>query len=285
MKQMLSIGAAMLACAALSAPLTAAAQPAPSPAPAERNHKDDLEKLTRAISQQHDGQLARFEDAVCIAVSGFDDPYNALFAARMAEDARQAGLAVAGAGCHPNIVVVMTGQPRQELASLAQRSGFLASIGARESDVRLLSQSAGPAYVLTFTELRSTGGAHEQAGSLRQDNAPQLLIHESSIINPPTRQDIAAVLMVIDTQAMLGRKLEQIADYAALRSLADLREAPAAGAEPTILTLFSGQDSPQGLTPYDQAYLKGLYHGPSALKAETRMHEIVNTALHGQDRE
>jgi hypothetical protein len=64
-----------------------------------QTHKVKLETLTRDISQQHGGQLARFEDAVCIAVSGFDNPYNAIVAQRMSRDAAQAGLKIAQTGC------------------------------------------------------------------------------------------------------------------------------------------------------------------------------------------
>lgn len=278
----LSIGAALLACCAIPSSLLAAEQANQT---VTQTRKASLETLTREISQQHGGQLARFEDAVCIAVSGFEDPYNVIFAQRMAQDATQAGLHVAQAGCHPNIVVLMTDRPQQELASLAKHDGFIASIGARDEDVKRLAASAGPTWTMTFTDLRSTSGNHPHIGTDVDDQAGRLHIYESSIINPPERQDIAAVLMVIDTPATLGKNLDQIADYAAFRSLADLRKATPRTSEPTILTLFDGSSAPSGLTAYDRAYLKGLYSGPSALKAETRMHEIVNTALHSGDRD
>jgi hypothetical protein len=85
--------------------------------------------------------------------------------------------------------------------------------------------------------------------------------------------------MVIDSSATLGKTLTQIADYAALRSLADLKSRAPVTRERTILTLFQPGSAPDGLTPYDLAYLKGLYSGPSSLKADMRMHEIVSTAI------
>lgn len=282
MKLMPSITAALLACTALPSSLLAATPETRTITQQDiQAHKVQLETLTREISQTHGGQLARFEDAVCIAVSGFEDPYNAIFAQRMAQDAAQAGLQVGRAGCHPNVVVLITDHPQQELMSLARHDSFLTSIGARDTDVTLLAKSAGPAWTLTFTELRNTLGNHAVVGSDVDDLAPRLRIYDSTIINLPQRQDIAAVLMVIDSSAALGKNLAQIADYAAFRSMADLRSAAPVTSEPTILTLFKGDPAPNGLTTYDQAYLKGLYSGPSSLKAETRVHEIVNTAMRG----
>lgn len=286
MKFMSSVTAALLACCALPSSLLAAAPETKAITQQDiQSQKVKLETLTREISQQHGGQLARFEDAVCIAVSGFNDPYNAIFAQRMERNATQAGLQVAQAGCHPNIVVMITDRPQQELMSLARRDSFLTSIGASDKDITLLAKSAGPTWTLTFTELRSTFGNHAVVGSDVDNLAGLLRIYDSTIINLPQRQDIAAVLMVIDSSAALGKNLDQIADYAAFRSLADLRSPAPVTSEPTILTLFKGETAPNGLTAYDRAYLKGLYSGPSSLKAETRVHEIVNTAMRGDTKD
>jgi hypothetical protein len=281
MQLMSSISAALLACCALPSGLLAADEETRTVTrQVIQAHKVKLETMTREISQQHGGQLARFEDAVCIAVSGFEDPYNAIFAKRMAQDAAQAGLGIAKAGCHPNIVVLVTDHPQQELMSLARHDSFITSIGAKDKDLKLLAASAGPSWTLTFTELRSTFGGHLHVGSEVDDQVARLNIYDSTIINLPQRQDIAAVLMVIDSSATLGKNLGQIADYAAFRSLADLRNAVPATGEPTILTLFKPGAAPDGLSSYDLAYLKGLYSGPSSLKAEARIHEIVSTAMH-----
>jgi hypothetical protein len=176
-------------------------------------------------------------------------------------------------------VVVITGHPQQELMSLTRHDSFLASIGAPDKDVARLAKSAGPTWTLTFTEMRSTYGNHAVVNSNTGSVAPRLQVYGSSIINLPQRQDITAVLMVIDSSATLGKSLAQIADYAAFRSLADLRSIAPATSEPTILTLFKDGSAPDGLTSYDRAYLTDLYNGPSSLTAEARMHEIVSTAM------
>jgi hypothetical protein len=240
--------------------------------------KARLETLTREISQQHGGQLARFEDAVCIAVSGFEDPYNTIFAQRMAQDAEQAGLQLGKAGCHPNIVVLMTDHPQQELMSLIRHDSFISSMGVREKDVTSLAKSTGPTWTLTFTELRNTDGNHAMVRSEFDDQTLRLRIYDLDHQPAPA----AGYRSGVDGDRQFGdpgKTLTQIADYAALRSLADLKSRAPVTRERTILTLFQPGSAPDGLTPYDLAYLKGLYSGPSSLKADMRMHEIVSTAI------
>jgi hypothetical protein len=70
--------------------------------------------------------------------------------------------------------------------------------------------------------------------------------------------------VVMDQSAILGMSVQQIADYAAMRSFARTRVPKAEGngaLPPTILALFDAPAPlrPDGLTPADRAYLGALY--------------------------
>jgi hypothetical protein len=77
-------------------------------------------------------------------------------------------------------------------------------------------------------------------------------------------RDLTSVIVIVDTQRVResGITYGQLAAYIAMVGLAELRSDPKTGAAPTILSLFStsGKDRPTGLSLWDQAYLKTLYH-------------------------
>ena len=66
-------------------------------------------------------------------------------------------------------------------------------------------------------------------------------------------------MVLIDRSAALGKTIGQVADYAAMRTLAQTR-VPADG--DTILTLFDPTEAaPRELTPFDRGFLLSLYKG------------------------
>ncbi|WP_206244959.1 hypothetical protein [Novosphingobium terrae] len=243
--------------------------------------RQQVDVQTRAISRQHDRQLARFEDAVCISVSGLEGPYNEVAVRRIASDARDAGLHVDKAGCHPNIVIVIAKDARKELERLSHDDGAARSLGMEVKDLVRLADTPGPAYVATITAMRGKDGAQPHVGTLTRKDETELIGHDVSIIDQPARYDITAVLMVLESSATLGKTLQQIADYAAFRTLSDLNGDATETIVPSILTLFRDKAPAQGLTDYDRAYLAGLYRGSSAMTANARVEEITSAFMRG----
>jgi hypothetical protein len=67
--------------------------------------------------------------------------------------------------------------------------------------------------------------------------------------------------VVVDLGRSKDLNVGQLADYIAMIGLAQIREDAEPGAAPTILHLFAdtGAARPQGLSSWDQAFLKSLY--------------------------
>jgi hypothetical protein len=86
----------------------------------------------------------------------------------------------------------------------------------------------------------------------------------ASNIKFSSMRDLPSVIVIVDTQRVResGVTFGQMAAYIAMVGLAELRSDPNTGAAPTILTLFStsAKERPPGLSSWDQAYLKALYH-------------------------
>jgi hypothetical protein len=73
-------------------------------------------------------------------------------------------------------------------------------------------------------------------------------------------QAMTSVVIVVDGRQTTKINMGQLADYIAMIGLAQIRIQADTGAAPSILHLFEGSDpQPQGLTPWDEAFLHSLY--------------------------
>lgn len=105
-----------------------------------------------------------------------------------------------------------------------------------------------------------------------------LRVDTPSIVNPQTVQSIEHSFVVLETRAIFGMELLQIADYAAMRGLAITASTLPAG-EDSILTLFAAgaEGAPRRLTAVDRGYLAGLYRAPANRTAAAQGNAIVRS--------
>jgi hypothetical protein len=75
---------------------------------------------------------------------------------------------------------------------------------------------------------------------------------------------ISTAIVIVDSNRIEGLKFGQLADYVALIGLAEVNLDKDLGDVPTILHLFSARAGAkqQGLTPWDEAFLKALSGTP-----------------------
>ncbi|MCB2088424.1 MAG: hypothetical protein KDD98_06315 [Sphingomonadaceae bacterium] len=76
------------------------------------------------------------------------------------------------------------------------------------------------------------------------------------------RMDMIGSIVLIDSRLVPGKTIKQLADYATMRSFASVYDTSEGEVSPTstILSLFDdGADLPDGMTPFDWAYLHALY--------------------------
>ena len=72
---------------------------------------------------------------------------------------------------------------------------------------------------------------------------------------------ITSAIVIIDQNQMMGRRLDSLADYAALVALAEIRGMGAAP-EGSVLGMFAAPDAARNLTAQDLAFLRALYRLP-----------------------
>lgn len=246
---------------------------------------EEAKRLTRSISPAINGQLARMDKSVCVQVVGLPAPYDRFVANRIEAVAREAGIPVAKQGCTPNILAAFVSDGGALLRQLERQGSSL--LGALDpGERRRLMADKGPVRVASLTEIKSRDGDQLQSvgpgGLSLAGGAPTLEVRSASVVNPPTRVDINAALVLIDKPAILGKKLGQVSDHIALRALAVTRSSRIAAGDDTILSLFTpGATPPPGLTGFDRTYLRTLYHGPPTRSALSKVTEIGQAAAKG----
>ena len=238
-----------------------------------------IRALARAITPRvgFEQPLARFTDPVCFATAGLPAPMLAAIGQRLAEDADAAGIRLAGDRCSPNILVMFVDDSRVEVQTLMKRRPWLFG-GRQPSEMREILDEPGPVHLWSVSEVRSRDGDRL---SPNLDSPPTLRVPVATRIGLAIRRDMLSTVMLVDRKAVLGRSLRQVADYAAMRTLAMIRPKGATGGD-TILTLFDPAATPPlEMTGFDRGYLKALYEGSGTQRGATKVAMIARSIASG----
>jgi hypothetical protein len=265
--------------AMLTTALLASAGPAQTPPPSDddivvtgtRTTPRKIEQTAWAITPHNDlyhEPLAQFQEPVCPGVIGMPAEYAAMMVARIRAVATLAKVRVDREKCKANLLVLFVANGQSALQDIRYKRPWpFEGIGrddlydlATDPDLRDLAAEPGPVHVWVSTQTRGrlgeilTGrGDGDQPATLKTANA-------QSHLYLPARQDIVASVIVIDIPALNGLHVQQVADYVAMRGLAQTRPPGLRGKVGTVLSLFDkGAVPPFEMTTFDLAYLRAVY--------------------------
>jgi len=206
------------------------------------------------------GQISRFDFSVCPAAVGLSKQQNAEVAERMREVAEAAGIRVDRQGCKANVLVVVSDNAQKFVDWLKDNEPEY-FVGVPPKEKRLLK------HVDHAAAWHIEGRTDQDGVSVSRDRDSGMFI--SSRTDIPSRistndhPSFEAAIVVIDSRALGGLTVVQLADYAAMRAFAKTDPSRMGKADaPTILTLLDtpiGGAMPITLTDWDLAYLKALY--------------------------
>ena len=230
----------------------------------------------------HDEPLARFEDRACPGVIGLRQDAAEMMVGMIRARAELFGIPLADESkCSPNIVVLVSADGRAELEEFQREHRYLSDV-LSVGEMRELVEDEGPVRVWSIVETRMANGMPVPR---RRDlvNPPVGRMWAAhSKITLSSRQDIVATLVVFDRDAVVGKSLAQLADYAAMRSFARTRDMEGDAALGTILGLFSDEGpKPPGMTPFDRAYLASLYDGVANIPAASKLLRVDDKLQEG----
>jgi hypothetical protein len=251
----------------LALALAATAPPAPSGddivvhgvRPSAHQLRDFVRALTNVPSY---GQIGRFHSPVCPVAMGLATIQNARMVERIRAVAAAAKVPVASTrNCIPNAFVIVAPDKADAIRELNRRFPvYFSAMSDRE--IRKLADAPEPAAAWQVMSLLTADGL-EAAKAAGADYYTVRAVDTPSRIKAASKPTFKASVVVIDVKSAAGLTLTQLADYAAMRTLADLDPARIASVGvPSILSVLNAPDDkplPVTLTYWDFGFLKSLY--------------------------
>ena len=226
--------------------------------PSKKQVRDFVRALTDIPSY---GQISRFHAPVCPVAMGLAPTQNERIAERMRRVAAAAKIPVAPARCTPNAFVILAPDKAAAIGELSRRfPAYTSQMSAR--DLRKLSEAPEPAAAWQVKGLMTADG-EAAAKATASDTYVVKSVGTQSRIRSASKPTFTASVVVIDLKSAAGLTVTQLADYAAMRTFADI--APARVAKvgvPSILDVLGQPDDrplPVTLTYWDLGFLKSLY--------------------------
>jgi hypothetical protein len=264
---------ALLAIAATPAPAQNASPPqsddeiiVQGTRPTKRQVSDFVKALVKVPNFD---QISRFQSPACPVAMGLSSVQNRQVVERMRRVADAARIPLAPQNCAPNIFVIVAPDKRAAIAELNRRyPAYFWGLSAKQ--VRRLASAPEPA---SAWQVATRVSADREL--LKKAAGAGYYIVETG--NSPSRLRAASVpsfvasVVVVDLGSAVGLSVIQLADYAALRTFADVDpDRVLKTGAPTVLgVLGAPADSPlpASLTYWDLGYLKALYSTNNAYYA------------------
>lgn len=230
-----------------------------------------------------DRPLELWRRPVCLAVAGLRPEGEFIFR-RFTQTLTEAGVTVGKNGCAPNLIVVVTTEPEAFLSAWRKRDKRLfgsanpelvSQFFTRPLPVRVWyntgfagEDASGGAPSSPLSSAAAAGGGPGGATSSTQTQLMLLDIPTFQEQSGGTRlsltavPDLSSVIAVVDLKRCEGIGWGALTDYIAMASLSNVDLSTNFGDMPSVLALFSAPGNPRltGLTNWDRAYLKALYH-------------------------
>lgn len=274
--------------------LTAATQVPPGqPAAAPQAAPTQLEEVTvtgrsldrligdfvAEVAEPNRGRgLARWDRSICVGVANLRAETAQYVVDRVSTVAEDIGLRAGAPGCTANLLVVATDDGEAAARSLVSEGrrafrmggagmdrGMAALTDFQETDrpVRWW-QVAMP--IDTESGMRATRlpgdcqsfECNAAIGSV-MGYAPVLSISSASRLKTQIVDNIFRTVVIVDIDDVAGLTVQQLADYIAMVSLAQIDPDADTSQYATILNVFDDPESAPTLTGWDLAYLAGLY--------------------------
>ena len=215
--------------------------------------------------------LTRYEPEVyCPGVVGLTENGNAAIEARMRTVAEAAGVRPAKPGCATSALVVLVDDKPAFLKQF--RKAHPIYFQNLDGDLGGIGEEDGPSIAWHLSALIDENGTPSSlsAGGMQVYTSSS----GGSRLHSMLTAAIAMSVVVIEREALIGLSVEQVADYALMRSLTNGDPAKLEGSgAATILTVLStpmGEESYASLTDWDLAYLQERYKGDPRMYGERK---------------
>jgi hypothetical protein len=231
--------------------------------------------------------FARWHRNVCIGVLNLEASAAQYIADRVSSLALEVGLEPGEPGCRPDVNIVFATNAKEIAAQLVENEPRLFMRVAGDSGMDLgrvalaeFVESEQPVrwwHVSLPVDARTGGAAIELDKTCGNPHCPPYVpVAGPSRIHSGTRDDLMYVIIIVDATKLQGTTWQQIGDYLAVLSLAQIDPNANPAAFDSILNLFTNPAAYSGLTDWDRTYVRALYEFDQERISSLQANEIVS---------
>ncbi|MBB3035458.1 hypothetical protein [Alteriqipengyuania lutimaris] len=204
--------------------------------------------------------MERFYQPLCPRVIGLQPDVAQVLADRILANAASAGIEPGDEGCTPNVLVAFVDDVAGDLEDLLENQPW-AFGGLKRYQRSRVANEEGPTRAWHVTQIGDRHGKPREETLHTGIPVVRRPPNGGTLIKLPTTVLISASVVLIERNAIRGKSLRQIGDFASMRALLPVEETAqgATGPVATILSLFVLADAPEGLTEFDRTFL-GTYY-------------------------
>lgn len=266
-----AVVSAILAGAIQTAPVAQAAPPQDPPTELGdvvvdgRSLRDRVEEFVDEVAAPPRRRgIARWRSRVCVGVVNLQKAQAQGLIDRISAVADEYGVRLGEPGCQPNVVVIFADDGRAMAGALveADRRAFHLGVGGLDRGKAALEQfrqSDAPVrwWHVSMPVVGATGA---RAIRMPGDSGP-IYVPGEGLVNQgrPITDMLNKVIVIVDAGQLEGVAGDQLADYLAMVSLAQVDPEGDTSAYDTILNMFDSPAAPAQLTAWDRGYLEALY--------------------------
>ena len=231
--------------------------------------------------------FARWHHRVCVGVHNVEKSAAQYILDRISLLALDVGLEPGEPGCAPQVNIVFATNARETAAAMVEKDRriFMPVAGDAGMDLGRVSleefvESARPVrwwHVSLPVDARTGAAAIElPRGCFEVYCPPTVNVAGPSRLHNGTRDDLLYVIIIVDASQLKGKTWQQLGDYLAILSLAQIDPSTNPAAFDSILTLFTNAAAYSGLTDWDRSYVQALYDIDLERVATLQTNDIIN---------
>jgi hypothetical protein len=209
--------------------------------------------------------LARWNGRVCIGVHNLEQTAAQYLVDRISKLALDVGLTPGEPECGPNVIILFTTDGKQLATHLVENEAqFMRPTGEGGVHRGLagLDRFAQSDKAVRWWQISLPVGAMSGLPAIELSNGlgpPVVQVAGPSRIHSGIIDVLQRVIIVVDSTKLMGMTWQQIGDYLAVVSLAQIDLETNPEAFDSILNLFTNPNAYSGLTDWDRTYMQALY--------------------------
>ncbi len=227
------------------------------------------------------GTLARWMDPICPATVGIDPAIGRFVVERILEVAMRVGAPGSKQCIRPNVMVVFTTVPQELMDDVRDHHNSLLGFHYRPEE-NALATFHTPIEAWHMTAARWANGGLKTIDDVNanaktpglEGSPPAIPVWDFSRIKIERADEFVTALIVVDANAVEDQPVGAIADHIAMLALSDPGVRHGCSPLPSLMDALDpacpSSASLDSLSPYDEAFLKGLYasNAEEVLQAE-----------------